>query len=707
MKTDFEKLSLQKIDITGHVLGKFSTFRIEQEYANRTATVLEVTYTFPVSASATVTGFTALVGEKVIKGRVREKEVATKEYQKAMLRGDSAYMMTGDESNIFRMNIGKIAVGETVRIQIDYIDSFEILDSRISILIPTLVPPRYESEVTGKLNYSEDETEYRGNVTVRFDSELKIDDIESKTHSIKLENNTVTARNIRLDRDFVLDVRLAEQAFSKGYYRELPNGNRVVYLSFFPDLEVEEQHVPKNYVFVVDISGSMEGFKLKQTKEAAVRCLKQLRQGDRFNIIPFESDYKFFSENPVEYNAENYERGKTFVRSLRSRGGTELLHPLKEAIQRFGSEKIIFLFTDGQVGNESEIAGYVRQHVGKNALFVFGIDSSVNKKGLQEIAEAGRGKAVFIARDGMIQETVVRQFARVSSSSLFDITLNRKTNSVLDKIEKSRALFNHEYYDVLIETDRITDDFELTCKTGDKTYTFVIPRHTLEHSDLPLDRIYASEQIRRAEKYIAARQGEDGKGYKERIVEIAVEYQIDSKYTAFIAVNERDEKLTDIPELQDIVLDTPAGWDMMKSGTRSRGYREIHACYSISSSPKKLGSSSASRRDRWKRIGQLFDDSYDEDFSKPAAPSPSGDAAPEADSSVDLAGLFETVKQCEQLIRQGGDYRALFDEIVDRLRPYLSAPSKEYKQLLKKIKKETPNVYALLKPYLKPKKWPW
>ncbi|MDR2026784.1 MAG: VWA domain-containing protein, partial [Prevotellaceae bacterium] len=526
MQTDFEKMSLRKIDITGCVLGKFSMFNIQQEYTNNTGAVLEVTYTFPLSASATVTGFTATVGEKVIKGKVKEREEAKKEYQQAILRGDSAYMMTNSESNIFRMNIGKIAAGEVVKVKIDYIDSFETVDNRIRIHIPTLVPPRYGSDVTDKLNYSKGEIEYSGNVTVGFDRELKIEDIESKTHSIKIDNSTVTARNIKLDRDFVLDILLAEQSFSKGYYSELPNGNKAVYLSFFPDIKIEKQRTPGTYVFVMDTSGSMSGFKLEQTKEAVLRCLQQLKEGDRFNIIEFNSSYSFFAKDPVEYSADNYSKGKKFILSLNARGGTELFAALREAIKCSGDKKTVFLFTDGDVGNESEIAGYVRQNIGRNSVFVFGIDSSVNKKGLQEIAEAGRGKAEFIVRDEMIRDTVTRQFARVQSVDLFDIALNPKTNKVRDRIEKSRVLFNREFYDVLIETDSITDDFELVCKTGDETYSFVIPRNTLEHPDLPLDKIYASEQIRRAEKYIGIR--EENEGYRKRIVEIAVEYQIDS-----------------------------------------------------------------------------------------------------------------------------------------------------------------------------------
>ena len=685
---DLEKLSLQKIDVQGNVIGKFSMFSILQEYTNKTDAVLEVTYTFPISATATVTGFTAQIGEKIIKGKVKQKEEAQKEYEKAMVRGDSAYLMTNEESNIFQMNIGKIAVGETVVVKVDYIDNFEIVDSQIRILIPTLVPPRYKSDTTDKLSYAKNEVEYRGNLTISLDRDLKIDDVQSKTHSIKLENNTITARDVKLDKDFVLDIQLSEQSFSKGYYHDLPNGRKVVYLSFLPEIKIEYKKTSKSYIFVIDISGSMEGYKLKQTKEAVIRCLKQLREGDKFNVIIFDTRHELFSEQILEFNPANYEKVKKYVQSLYSRGGTEMFSAVKTAVELFGNEKIIFLFTDGEVGNESEIAGYVRKNIGRSSLFVFGIDTSVNKNGLQAIADAGRGKAEFIVREEVLKEIILRQFARVSSSNLFETGLNPKSNKITDKIEKQRMMFNHEFYDILVETDTIEDDFELQCKTDTQTYSFVVSKDTLEQLKLPLDKIYAAEQIRRVEKYIEARPYEENKGYKEQIVDIAVEYQINSKYTAFIAVNERDEKLTDIPELQETVLESPAGWDMMN---RHRGFSALY-CVAPPTTTNYITAQDFSKITTVKesRITRVFNSLIAEDTSY----------ADDLNFEDEFEIIFQKIKDCEKRIVKNEDYQSLLDEIIDFIKSHFTDHSKEYEKWIKKIRKKTPHVYALVKPYL-------
>jgi len=712
--SDLEKLSLQNIDVQGNVIGKFSMFSLLQEYTNKTDTVLEVTYSFPISATATVTGFTAQIGEKIIKGKVKEKEEAQKEYEKAMVRGDSAYLMTNEESNIFRMNIGKIAVGETVIVKVDYIDNFEIVDNQIRMIIPTLIPPRYKSDVTDQLSYAKNEVEYRGNVTICLDKDLRIEDVLSKTHSIKLENNTITAKDIKLDKDFVLDIRLAEQSFSKGYTCDLPNGRKVVYLSFFPAIEMEQKQTPKDYIFVIDISGSMAGYKLEQTKEAVIRCLKQLREGDRFNIIIFDTRHELFAETIMDFNQENYKKVKKYVQALRPRGGTELFSAVKTAVEQFGDKKIIFLFTDGEVGNEHEIAGYVRQHIGKSVLFVFGIDTSVNKNGLQAIAEAGRGKAEFIVREEVLKDIIIRQFARVSSSNLFETGLNPKSNKVKDKIEKQQMMFNHEFYDVLIETDTIVDDFELQCKTDTQTYSFVVSKDALAQIELPLDKIYAAEQIRRVEKYIATRPYEENKGYKEQIVDIAVEYQIDSKYTSFIAVNERDDKLTDIPELQETVLESPAGWDMSMNLRRGKTlyYKSSYApviaepavlydCMEetrVVSGRENSGFSPGKMSPKQSRFKSLFHNLLKK----------------EQDVEEDeLERIFQKVKDCETMLieeekivslaeNESKASQPLLDEIIELLKLHYTCDSRAFRQWIKKIRKEAPHVFAFIISHLNP-----
>ena len=81
----FYQLSLKKVLITGDVFGKFGDFTIEQVFVNERPNPLEISYTFPITETATVTGFTVQAGEKIMHGVCKEKEEVKKELKSYQL----------------------------------------------------------------------------------------------------------------------------------------------------------------------------------------------------------------------------------------------------------------------------------------------------------------------------------------------------------------------------------------------------------------------------------------------------------------------------------------------------------------------------------------------------------------------------------------------------------------------------------------------
>ena len=71
------------------------------------------------------------------------------------------------------------------------------------------------------------------------------------------------------------------------------------------------------------------------------------------------------SAHAIEYNEKNMQEAERYINSLRDAGGTEILNPIKFALYE-NTEKVILLFTDGQVGNEKQIIDFVKEH-GKNS----------------------------------------------------------------------------------------------------------------------------------------------------------------------------------------------------------------------------------------------------------------------------------------------------------------------------------------------------
>ena len=554
---DCKKLALKKVRINGDVIGKFGVFETEQTFINDTKKVLEVGYTFPIAETATVTGFEVIVGDKVLKGVCKETKQAKQEYAENMVKGNSAYILEEKSDNIFAINIGKIDVGEEVKIKIKYIDKFEIVDNQIKVFLPTLVPHKYKSNITSKLLYGK--VDYTVDFSINISKCLKVKEISSPTHKINIsddaENQRVTVLNYDLSKDFKLDIDLAEELCSNALCSVNKNGQDILYLSFMPEIQDTYEDTEKDYIFLIDVSGSMDGEKLEETKKAVIECLKQLDEGDTFNIVAFESDYTVMSVESLPYTQRNLKKAISYVKSLESLGGTEILDPVRFALYEQDKEKIVLLFTDGEVGNEREILDFVDKNIGKSRIFPFGIDYNVNSYFIRDLAKIGQGKAEFIAPKEKIDDKIIRTFARIQTPLLDAITVDYGNNRLLDEIKEDKALFNFEFYNVFAKVRILSDDITLKGYSMDKEYSWTIKTKDIAETNIDLEVLFAKEEIDRLEEYISNTNDFDKiDSYKTMIINLSEQYNINSKYTSFLTVYERENKILELPQYQETVL---------------------------------------------------------------------------------------------------------------------------------------------------------
>lgn len=554
---DLRELALKKVKITGDVIGKFGVFEIEQLYKNNTKDVLEVGYTFPIVETATVVGFEINVGDKILKGKCKEKGEAKKEYQKNIVKGNSAYMMEQESDNIFKISVGKIDKGEEVKIKIQYIDKFEIIDDTIQILMPTLVTPRYKSKITEKLIYGK--VDYTIDFNININKTINIKDINSPSHKINIINeekvDRVEVLNYDLSKDFKLNIKLKNELSSNAITSKTRDGKDMIYLSFMPEVLDSYEDNEKEYLFIIDVSGSMAGEKLVETKRAVIECLKQLDMGDKFNIIPFETEFEAMNVKSIEYNEENMIKAEKYINALKPLGGTEILAPIKFALYEKNIDKTILLFTDGQVGNEDEIIRFVENNVNKSRIFPFGIDTNVNSSFIKQLAKVGNGKAELIHPKEKIDDKIIRTFSRIQTPLIEEIKIDYGKNKVIDEIREEKCLFNYEFYNVFAKIEKLEDDIQLKGKILDKEYIWKIKRENIQSIDVDLEILFAKQEMERLEEYIRnTDENERIENYKDMIIEISEKYNINSKYTSFITVYERENKLLEIPKYQETKL---------------------------------------------------------------------------------------------------------------------------------------------------------
>lgn len=565
---DLSELALKKVKISGNIIGKFGTFEIEQTFKNDTNNVLEVGYTFPIVETATVIGFEINVGDKILKGKCKEKEEAKKEYQRNIVQGNSAYMMEQQSDNIFKISIGKIDKGEEVKLKIYYIDKFEITDNTIKVLIPTLVTQRYKSNITNKLFYGK--VNYTVDFNINVSKALNRKSINCVSHKINLidEENTekIEVLNYDLSSDFKLYIELKNELVSNAIISKTKDDKEMIYLSFMPEILDTYEDSEKEYMFIIDISGSMSGRKIEETKKAVIECLKQLDIGDKFNIIPFESNFSAMNINSIEYNEENLQKAIEYVNNLQPAGGTEILNPIKFALYQKETDKIILLFTDGQVGNEQAIIQYVDENINTSRIFPFGIDTNVNSSFIKKLARAGNGKAELIQPNEKIDDKIIRTFARIQTPLLENLEIDYGKNKVIDEIKEEKCLFNYEFFNVFTKIEKLEDNIILKGRIQNKEYSWKINKESIKNTNVDLEVLFAKLQMDRLEEYIRNTYESDKRqNYKNMIIELSEKYNINSKYTLFITVYERENKLLEVPKYQETVL--------------SDGFMEEERCY--------------------------------------------------------------------------------------------------------------------------------
>ena len=311
----------------------------------------------------------------------------------------------------------------------------------------------------------------------------------------------------------------------------------------------------KEYIFIIDVSGSMEGEKLDETKRAVIECLKQLDIGDKFNIIPFESEFEAMSIKSMEYNEKNMKKAVEYINTLEPLGGTEILDPIKFALYEKNTDKIILLFTDGQVGNEEEIIKFVEDNVNRSRIFPFGIDTNVNSSFIKQLAKAGNGKAELIQPKEKIDDKIIRTFARIQTPLLEEIKIDYGNNKVLDEIREEKCLFNYEFFNVFAKIEKLEDDIQLKGKILGKEYIWKINKDTIYNTKVDLEVLFAKQEMERLEEYIRNTY-EDNKieNYQKMIIELSEKYNINSKYTSFITIYERKDKILEVPKYEEIKL---------------------------------------------------------------------------------------------------------------------------------------------------------
>jgi Ca-activated chloride channel homolog len=588
---DGAKVPLQGVEVAGELLGSHARVRVRQRYLNTERRPVEAVYVFPLPSDGTLTGFQLECNGRRLQGVVKEREEAFRTYDDAITAGHGAALLDQERANVFTAQVGNLLPDEETWVEVEFLQALQAEEGSVRWMLPTLVAPRYipgapqgdrtshgTASPTPRVPDADRITPPIGHVGYGLKLDLQVDlgrevVVESPSHALKLEKEGTRVRvkfardEVALDRDFVLTVRSPDPGTLLTPLVTHRQGEKpgTFALTVVPDL-LGLASAPKRQevVFVVDTSGSMDGESLPQAQGALRLCLRHLREGDRFNIIAFDTSFQTFAPQPAVFTQKTLEQADRWVAALSASGGTELLQPMLAAVQG-APEGVVVLLTDGQVGNEAEILQAVLGARRTARVYSFGIGTNVSDALLRDLARQTGGAVEFIHPGERIDDKVVAQFSRALAPRITELQAQFEGVEGVELAPAELPPLVDAVPWTLLGRYPTPGQGKVTLRgrSGAEPFVLTVPVDFPAVSDRPaVEKWWAAERIRGWEA--AELDSRRAQRMKERIVQLAVEHQLVTRHTSFVVVEERtgERRASGPPETRVVPVHAPAGWAM-------------------------------------------------------------------------------------------------------------------------------------------------
>lgn len=481
---------LPLVDSAAHttILSATSKTVLKQTFANPSLSeaIKQCTYNFPLYDGVSVVGFTCTIGQKVIRGVVKEKAKATDLFNAAVAKGETAGLLVQNEeaSDVFSTKLGNIPSGERIIVEVTYIGELKDDDTAgIRFTIPTSIAPRYGQDSglysghpdsgTTHLSQSLPHGQISITVDINLPEGLSIRTVQSPSHPIAVSMGTLSTAHqsdpvinkasaslslgsAALERDFVLIVHSKGTGIPKALLETHPTipNHRALMATLIPRFSLPPSQ--PEIVFVADRSGSMTNNIIMLISAMKV-FLKSMPTGTKFNICSFGSSNSFLWPKSKTYGGDTLLEATLHISTFQADcGGTETFSALEATIKnRLGDVPLeIILLTDGDIWNQQPLFAYINEEVRKSngniRVFPLGIGSGVSHSLIGGLARAGNGFSQAVQQGERLDTSVVRMLRGALSPHITNYTLEVKYGQddddfeVVNKVTESTKTIHSE-----------------------------------------------------------------------------------------------------------------------------------------------------------------------------------------------------------------------------------------------------------------------
>lgn len=576
-----DRLPLGETKADVHIVGVIADVVVTQVYKNEGSRPINARYVFPASTRAAVHGMTMQIGEHRIRAKIRERQQAQQEFQEAVEAGKSAALLEQERPNVFSMNVGNVMPGDEIRVELHYSELLVPTDGTYEFVYPTVVGPRYSTEKTvaedvngwvkSPYQHEGETPTYGFNIETSLAAGMPISEVRCPSHKTHVDWQGESTARITLDpgeakggnRDYILRYRLQGKQVETGLLLYPGKDENFFLLMVQPPQRLAPRQIPpREYIFVLDVSGSMYGFPLDTAKALMRKLIGSLRPTDSFNVILFSGGSRLLAPKSLPATAANVQQAIAEIEREQGGGGTELGAALDQALALPGNEGVsrsTIVVTDGYIDAEAEVFERIRTRLNQSNLFAFGIGSSVNRHLIEGMAHAGQGEP-FVLTNPAEAEDVAKKFQEyIQSPVLTDIAVDMEGFETSDVEPLSIPdLFADRPLVVFGKwKGKPEGTVRVTGLGGEGSFekVFDVATATPSEDNQALRYLWARERVRRLSDY------EIGGGEENRaaITALGLTYDLLTQYTSFIAVHDVVRNTEGAAQSVDQPLPLPEG----------------------------------------------------------------------------------------------------------------------------------------------------
>jgi Ca-activated chloride channel family protein len=584
-------------EVNAEISGILSRVTVRQDFRNLFAVPIEAVYTFPLPHDAAVDDMTIHIGARTIRSVIKRREEAAAVYQQARAQGKLAALLDQERPNIFTQQVANILPGQNVEVTISYVETLKYENHGYSFVFPTVVGPRYipgtpvgkegggwspdthkvpdASKITPPVVPPGMRAGHDISISVTIESGVPFTNLRSPQHEVAVSRRDSHSALVRLadkavipNKDFILSYDVAGASLGDALVTHRVAGDGYFMLILQPPQRVApEQVVPKEVVFLLDTSGSMQGFPIEKAKETMSLVLRGLYAHDCFNLITFSGDTRILFPQPVPATAENLARAMAFLSMSHGSGGTEMMRAIRAALQpsdEQGHVRIVCFMTDGQVGNDLDIISEVQKHP-NSRIFAFGIGSSTNRFLLDRIAEEGRGAVEYVTLADDADAAARRFHERIRNPLLTDIRLEWGGAPVTEIYPRQIPdLFSTAPVVVCGRYGRggrALLRLSAQAGAGDYVRELAIPLPDNEPQHDVLATLWARKRIDAlmAQDFAGMQHGRLRDDIREAIIQLGLQHRLMTQFTSFVAVENRVVTEGGKPVTVQVPVEMPEG----------------------------------------------------------------------------------------------------------------------------------------------------